>query len=217
MTRARASQAGFTLVETLASLTLLALLSLMLIAGAATGRAWSARLGRGAEGESVEAAQQALRSRLEGVFPAIAALSNLPIIDFQGQDDRVDFDAPAPASAGPDAFWRYRLELEPNGDLALLARNDLALDETRYAQRQILLRGVAGLQLAYFGPYGTAGVVGWAGRWQNQSAVPRLVRVRLSFPPGDRRRWPDLVIRPAAELDPACVIEPSTGRCRGRS
>jgi general secretion pathway protein J len=216
MSGVREPEAGFTLVETLASLSLLALLSLMLIAGAATGRVWSLRQGQGADEEVIVAAQDALRARLEHAYPAISALTNPPTIAFGGLDDHAEFVAPAPEAQGPDALWRYRFELQPNGDLVLLSRNDLAIDETRYARRQVLVRGVAGLQLAYFGASGTDGALRWVTRWQNQTALPRLVRARLTFAPGDPRRWPDLVVRPAAELDSLCVLDPTTGRCRGR-
>jgi general secretion pathway protein J len=215
--RRASPSAGFTLVETLASLTILAMLSLMLMAGAATARLWLPRLTGASQGETIEAAQGLLRARLERSYPNILAQTEPPEVDFGGHEDRLDFVAPASDARGPDALWRYRLALEPNGDLALYSRNDLALDDAHYAERQVLLHGVASLQLAYFGPSPPDGAARWRDRWDEQPSLPRLVRARVSFAPGDTRRWPDLLIRPAAELDSACVLSPSTGRCQGRS
>lgn len=215
--RGRSDDAGFTLVESLAALVIVGLLGLLIAVGASRAAMWAARPDQTSGWTSVEAAQGYLRARLERGFPYVGVLTSPPQIDFDGLADQADFMAPAAAARGPDALWRYHLALDPNGDLVLYGRSDLAIDQQRYSERQVLLRGAGALGLAYFGPSPPDGLARWQDRWSGQQTLPWLVRVRVDFPPGDPRRWPDLIVRPAAQLDSACVVDPSTGNCHGRS
>jgi len=54
-----------------------------------------------------------------------------------------------------------------------------------------LLRGVQGLELAFWHPGS-----GWVASWRNED-LPALIRIRVLFPPGDPRQWPDIVAAPA--------------------
>lgn len=56
-----------------------------------------------------------------------------------------------------------------------------------------LLSGIDRVEFHYWkeaGSDGTAG--GWQSAWNDQKP-PELVRIHLVFPPGDSRRWPDIV------------------------
>lgn len=98
----------------------------------------------------------------------------------------------------------------------LQSLSDLALDRQTWSGRQVLLNGVRSLDLAYFGPSQHGGPPVWRDDWREQSVMPSLVRVRIAFPDSDRRRWPDLVIHPRADIDANCVLIVQTGKCRGR-
>ncbi len=215
MNRTSAS-AGFTLVETLASLAILAMLSLMLVLGAQFGRRTLTRAD-GGQGAAVEAAQTLLRSRLQRTFPYGHPNSGFPTVDFNGAADRIQFYAPPPDSVGPDALQHYALSLTPGGDLRLSMVSDLANDQAQPTRTIPLLSGVASVEFAYFGLATPDVQPRWRAVWRNQANLPRLVRVRVGFPPGDRRLWPDLIVAPAATLDSQCQIEVNTGQCRGRS
>jgi general secretion pathway protein J len=56
----------------------------------------------------------------------------------------------------------------------------------------VLLDHLADAQFAYWN--GSA----WLSRW-NGKELPRLVRIRLAFPPGDARHWPDIIAAPMRE------------------
>ena len=58
----------------------------------------------------------------------------------------------------------------------------------------VLLAGVAGIHLSYYAMDGSGGA-GWADSW-TQDRLPLLVRIRIEFPPGDPRQWPDIVVEP---------------------
>jgi general secretion pathway protein J len=55
-----------------------------------------------------------------------------------------------------------------------------------------LIRGIDRIELAYWGSQSP----GQAGSWQTQwdgAGIPELIRLRLVFAKGDRRRFPDLI------------------------
>jgi general secretion pathway protein J len=53
-----------------------------------------------------------------------------------------------------------------------------------------LLRGVSRIELSFWRTGGN-----WVSSWQSAD-LPALVRVRLQFPRGDPRHWPDIVAAP---------------------
>jgi len=216
MTRSTAS-AGFTLVEALASLAILALLSLMLVAGTQFARSRMIRMQAADDGEIVETAQDLLRGRLSRAFPYARPNTGFPTVEFAGLPDRVSFFAPPPDVAAPDALQRYVLSVSPAGVLQLTRVSDLANDPDSAVRATPLLSAVRGLSIDYFGAAPPDNLPRWRARWEQQDALPRLVRVRVSFPPGDRRIWPDLIIAPAATLDSLCQVDSRSGLCRGRT
>ena len=80
-----------------------------------------------------------------------------------------------------------------------------------------LARGASGLSLAYFGDDPLSGGRSWQTRWYDRPQPPDLIRVRIAFPAGDKRHWPDLVARPRATVNNACRIDPMSGRCESAS
>ena len=198
-------QDGFTLIEALASLAILGLVSAMLVAGVGGGRrVWERLEQNAATGESVEMAQSVLRDRLERAYPATRYDASAPYVDFEGQAAQAVFLGPAsPATDSP--IVRQTLSLSPAGELLL----------SHDGSRTALLAGVRSMELSYFGPWSLDPRPGWRERWESLPEPPRLVRVRLAFQPGDRRVWPELLIRPAADVGAACLLNRATGRCRG--
>jgi type II secretory pathway pseudopilin PulG len=211
------ADAGLTLVEALASLTVLALLGVLLVSGTQFARLRLTRMQASDQGKVVEAAQDLLRGRLQRTFPYVRPNTGFPTVDFDGLPDKILFSGTPPDSKAPDALQHYVLTLAPGGVLQLTMVSDLANDPLQQTRAIPLLRGVAGLDLAYFGPAAPDNQPRWRPRWEQQATLPSLVRVRVAFAPGDRRVWPDLVVGPAATLDSQCQIEVNTGGCRGRS
>jgi general secretion pathway protein J len=211
------SSAGFTLVEALASLAILALVSLMLVAGTGFARARLSRLQAADDGEIVEAAQDLLRARLTHAFPYARTASGVPRVEFDGLPDRLDFYGPPPDADAPDALQHYVLGVTTAGVLQLTRVSDLANEPAASTKGVALLRGVTGIAIDYFGAAPPDNRPRWRERWEQQDTLPRLVRLRVGFASGDRRIWPDLIVAPAATLDSLCEIEANSGACRGRS
>jgi general secretion pathway protein J len=208
---------GFALVESLASLVIVGMISLLIIEGLGAGRrAWERVDSREATVEGIESAQQTLRDRVEETFPTTLYDTNPPSIEFDGGRDSLVFTANPPDSARPSPLRRYSLGLDTAGELVLASVSDVDPTVTGEAARQVLLTGVRALDIAYFGPTPPNNNLSWQPTWRSQSLPPQLVRIRLVFEPGDPRPWPDLIVRPRITIDSACLLNISNHKCRGR-
>ena len=209
--------AGFTLVEILVAMTLLALAAGMMFEGLGSGqRLWAGEAARTARGESVEAAQTALRARIEQLRPVTRFAGSAIYADVDGADRRLAFIAPPAAAQRPAAARRYQLALSEQGDLVLgsepLVDAGVGADYTD----EVLLRDVGGLDISYYGPDPKGGAPQWRSDWTHRATPPQLVKIKLTFRSGDRRVWPELIVHPAAVVDTLCSIDDATGSCRGR-
>ena len=209
------SSAGFALVQLLASLVILGMLSLLLVQGVSTGRrVWQGLDGAASAAEAVQTAQADLRDSIERAYPATRYDYGSPYVDFQGAAGALNFIAPPTDLGRPSALRRYSLAVTASGDLVLGSVSDVAADVGARTETRVLLHGVQQLDIAYFGPGKPDFMPRWRTSWTYESLLPQVVRVRLSLPPGDRRQWPDLMIRPQATVDSDCVLY--MGKCRGR-
>ena len=212
------ADAGVALVEALASLVIVGMIALMLATGAATGRrVWERLDTREAAGEAIDSAQTTLRDRLEQAFPATLYDRAPPRPDFDGGPAAIVFLSSPPQAARPAPLRRYTLGLEGGGALTLSSISDAAPADRTSPQREVLIQGVRRLDVAYFGPQPPDEGRRWGDSWRFRPGLPEAVRVRVAFAPGDRRRWPDLIVRPQASVDSACLLNPATHRCKGVS
>ena len=213
--------AGFTLIEMLVSLALLSVTSVLLLAAVTTGRGIERRAETAAlAGESVAAAQGLLRNRIEAMVPEGLYGGGEPRADVRGDGSVLSFTAPPVDGDRPAPPQRFRLLLTRAGELSLFSIDPLSTRANPDAPQLIgwtrapLLGNVASLDIGYFGVHPPDNTRRWRSFWQDRPAPPELVRIRIGFGPGDRRFWPDLIIRPAATVNTACRIKPATGRCR---
>jgi general secretion pathway protein J len=215
---------GFTLVEMLVSLAILAMMATMMLGGLRSVGQWA---GRGADklndDDGIVAAQRVLRERIEQMRAIIDRNSLSPILDATGQEDSFTFIAPPLARSEPDSLWRYRIAASATGDLILYTASGLD-DRYNFAERgvkgwqpHIVLKNVQTIRINYFGerPIGSGSV--WQVSWLRRPQPPALVRIRITLRPGDKRHWADLIVRPRATENSACKIDILTGRCGGVS
>ncbi|MGE5517927.1 MAG: prepilin-type N-terminal cleavage/methylation domain-containing protein [Bacteroidota bacterium] len=212
----RHRQAGFTLVEALVSLALVGMAGVLVVAGlGGTHQVWtrSGTLSRNVE--TVEAAQALLRQRLESAVPA-TRYDGGPHADLDGQPTTLSFVAPPGDAFGPGGPRKYVLRLTASGDLMLSSVGDGLPTPLAVRREEILLAGAQSLDLAYFGAAQPDSGRTWQRVWQKHSVPPQLIRIRVHFPPGDSRWWPELVVRPRADLDTDCLLDSDGSRCRAR-
>lgn len=208
---------GFALVEALVSLVIVAMISLLMIEGVTTGRrVWERIDASSANGEAIDAAQAILRDRVEQIFPATLEDRTPPSIDFDGGSQALTFLSSPAQFERPAPLRRYRLALTAGGDLVLSSTSDVASPADGVVSRQTLLRGVRAVDLAYFGAADPDQIRHWRQAWEEQPEPPELIRLRLAFEPGDRRQWPDLIIRPRVTVDTGCKFNPVNPGCGSR-
>jgi len=197
---------GFTLIEMLVALALLALLSALLVAGL--------RLSRNAVLTSETATERLLRTeraldlirrQLQQAEPLpLAAGVDPPPVAFAGDGASIVFIAPPAAylaRGGEQVTW---LVLEHTGAGARLVLRfrplDRASDRWPLAeggtdlQSAVLLDDIAGARFSFFGRAAPGADARWLADWRNEPALPDLIRVTVT---GGGEAWPDLVVAPA--------------------
>lgn len=211
------ASSGFALIEALASLVIVAMISLLIFQGVGVGRrVWEGIDSTASSAEAIEGAQSILRGRIEQMYPATLYGGNEAEADINGQAETLEFLAPPIGAGRPAPLRRYRLELTVGRQLLLSSISDVVWNKDPGVTQQVLLNGVQQIDLAYFGVQQPDFQRQWRSSWQQQVVPPELVRIRVAFGRGDRRRWPDLIVHPLTTIDSACILSAATSRCRGR-
>ncbi|MDQ2090853.1 prepilin-type N-terminal cleavage/methylation domain-containing protein [Marimonas arenosa] len=196
-------EAGFTLVEVLVSLTLLALMSTIMLGGFQFGaRSWDRVSTVSAERDRVYATHAFLRQRLGSLsLPSGLARevdeTTLPIV---GNETMVSFLASWQTGPVVSGLYLFRLwHDDSDGGRLMLSWQQLVGTETGGGEgtrgERVLLDGVAQLQLGYFGTTREAPGGLWASNWDTRAGGLRLLKLEVQFS-DPRRHWPVLMVAP---------------------
>lgn len=183
MTR-KQGESGFTLIETLVSIALLALLVAFLPGLLQMGMTalhsqseLDAISGRGP-------ARQYLSQRLASATPALQRQADGRLrLAFAGRSSELSFVAPAALGEEHSGIQAYRVALVNTG-LELTAR-PYVIDGPAEARTSVLMHAVTSLNLRYFGQLGGEDGARWHDEWIGESHLPQLVELRTGF--SDRR------------------------------
>jgi general secretion pathway protein J len=194
-------QSGFTLLETLVAVTVLALLMIGVTQGVRSGFAlWSAQTRRSAQTAELDATARVLRGLLTAI-PVGSAVAGrgaaASAIAFEGRADRLGFVGDLPTGFGDSR--RAEITIVLRGGRLMLAwtahRHEASDGAAPQPTEVELIRGVEGLEFAYWGDPAGGNAAQWLAQWDGP-ALPQLIRIRLGFGKGDGRHWPDLVAAP---------------------
>ncbi len=207
-------EAGFTLLELLVALTLLAMLSLVLFGGFRFGtRAWDRSESATAGGNEIRRAQDAIASTLSRAYPEMQTADPAhPHIFFGGEANAVTFLGPDRAQDGAMSIYTLARQGEA---LTMTTTPELARDPRRQTVNRKLLDHVAAFDLAYFGVGKVGDPPRWFTRWHDPARLPRLVRIRATL---SRRgpAWTEMVVAPRIAADADCNYDALTKFCQGR-
>ena len=200
MTAPRAS-GGFTLLETVVALTLLAVMLAMLFGGLRTGiRAWDAGSSRGDRAEQVLLAAAFLRKDLTAAFPWRFKDPLVVKLAFHGEPGAVRFVSMRPAEIGGGGLAFVSFAFEPGqgaaGGRLVMRRAFAASEATDFtsvdgADGFTLLEGVSSARFSYFGSENDVAPPSWNDKWEYTQRIPTHVRLELSL---GETKLPDLVV-----------------------
>jgi general secretion pathway protein J len=219
MNRTAACSRGFTLIEVLVSVALLALIATILVASLQLGgHTWQRVTRLAASSEDIAQAQAFLRERLGTVYPDTHVDGPLATPSFLVSDgSSLEFSGFAPA-ASTGALLRYQIAVRgERGALTVRARRDSPSSSVRPSADgtdETLVRDVASLTLQFWQE--SADSPGrWVNSWSAPKDLPRLIRIDVNFPPGDPREWPSLYVEPRVDTAVDCQFDVVSRRCRG--
>jgi general secretion pathway protein J len=195
------SQAGFTLLEVLASLVLLAFLMAAIFSGLhATTKSIKAGDAVIDRIDQMRAAQEFLRRELAAATAMPWALDpeRNPIV-FTGDEHQMRFVAPLPGYLEKLGPQLQTLSLVDDGNSMLRLEMTFAMlppdggVPRPLDKPEVLLRGIRSGHFSYATRDSTYRLGGWSDRWTDVSGLPVLVRIELDdkhLPP----IWPDLIV-----------------------
>jgi general secretion pathway protein J len=194
--RQEEGQAGFALVEVLVSLALAALVGVLLVETVRlAGRTATAVTGAERAGQV-----QAVRDHLQRTLGSLASRhvdGSLPALQGTGDGLSASIAADNTLERPADIVASLATVPRPEGGFDLIERQiplEALQGAAGTARSEVLLPGIAGLALQYFGSPAKGRPSAWFPAWIRTDRQPELVEVRIAFGPGDRRRWVPLVI-----------------------
>ena len=179
-------EAGFSLIELLVSLTLLAMILAMLPGAFRTGK-------RGWETASVieqraaaDASIDYLRHRLAEAAPLFDKdESGRSQLAFSGGSQALSFVAPAPSGPVGGGLYRFTLTAQPSAGAVPLA---LILRMVPYRQQEpqfasapsehVLMPAIGSFRLRYFGIQNEKELPAWSDVWPRQDRLPAMIELQ---------------------------------------
>ena len=210
----RAAQSGFTLMEVLLALVLLA----MLMGGAFAAMRASTRAVESGEKlidrtNKIRVAQEFIRREISQSM-ALAVdtdTSTGEIRLLEGDGEQITFVAPMPGYLGRGGAYVQRLTFEDTeGGLSLVFRHamhngykpeDRPLEDPD-VEPVVLLENIRDASFEYRSLDDQGKLGDWEEEWDEKSRLPLLVRVNIEFVPEAQMLWPELVIPLMLESTP---------------
>jgi len=213
---------GFTLVELLIAVALLALLTTLVFGGLRfAARAWARTDHRAVAAGDLWAIQNVFRHAISGAYPAFASADPTDReVVFSGASEWLALVAPLPTAiaSGVEAHQRFFVEGEGRSRALLMAwRLNLSASEEGALlpeNRVRLLDHVRTLRFAYYGARDDTQAPQWWGRWSGFTRLPDLVRVHVERDDPALPEWPDLVVEPKTTVNTACIFDAVASLCR---
>lgn len=188
----RGAAAGFTLVELLTTLFLMALISAALLGGLRFGlKAWATGTAHATASAEVDGVARLLGRLIAGAIPIVERdPRERRTVRFSGARDRLTLVAALPPHLGPGGLYELTLARDSDGTLVLRRRllrdGDGAIGTTSAIP---LIEAATDLRLAYYGTRATETAPRWHETWRDEAVLPALVRLDLAFADGDPRTW----------------------------
>jgi general secretion pathway protein J len=199
-TSGSAAEGGFTLLEVLVAVAVLAFLVVGLTQGVRTGlNLWSAQTRRIVAVSELDATARVIRNMLTSIpIEAAGASGTVPApIGFKGEPNRINLIGELPTGLGVTQRADITIELKLGRVvIAWIPHRHEASGMPAAAPTETeLIRKVDNLEFAYWGATSPNAPATWLTEW-DAPMLPGLIRVRVGLTKGDPRHWPDLIVAP---------------------
>jgi general secretion pathway protein J len=223
MTAARFRARGFTLIELMVALLLMAGIASILYGSLAlASQSWDRGEAKAEQASDMRAALTYLRTQLSEQYPQrIWKTPEVPLM-FAGEHEELRYAAVLPERVAGGGVYYFRLAVVRTEEKSQLVQErtipdpaSLQAPEFADAERSVLADNIAELRLGYFGrdPNSADAVAPtWRDRWEDPQRLPLLVR--LDVKPVKGAPWPTLVVEPRRSPEAGCVgWDQAGGRC----
>lgn len=197
----RRAPGGFTLLETVLALTLLAVMLALLFGGLRAGvRSWEAGSSRGDRADQVLLTSAFVRKELTAAFPWRFKDPLVVKLAFRGEREALRFVSMRPAEIAGGGLAFVSFSFEPGqggaGGRVLMRRVPAAFEATDFstvdaAEPFALLEGVRAARFSYYGAENDAVAPSWNDKWEYTQRLPTHVRIEIAL---GETRLPDLVV-----------------------
>jgi general secretion pathway protein J len=200
-THARYCEAGFTLLEILVAMVVLAMIVTTAFGSLRLGeRSWEAGHARTSETETLRTVAGVLQRQFNQILPLSWTEDAETTIAFNGSSERVRFIAPAPQHHGSTGLFEYTLVVEALDNSAHLVLYYRLHDpdsngfepEGSDRQRVLLVDELKSASFAFYGSPLADDAPQWHSQWSVEAeSFPKLVQARLVTFAG-QQPWPEL-------------------------
>ena len=222
MTARTDAQSGFTLIEVLVGLTLLAMLATLIATGTQiSGRAWNSAERRTTEIDDMDAVQGLIRRTIERAQPSFAAADPADMtIAFSGEPETLSLVTAQPGTQGNGPWARERFFVARSGKTRALFMSwqvdapAAVTDQSAPVSEAMLLDRVRAVRFAYFGPPRTGEAPVWLQQWTDRDRLPDMVRVAVERDGANFAKWPELVVATRITANAGCIYDALSSTCR---
>ena len=222
--RCNRRSAGFTLVELMVALLLLALISGVLYGSLSlSANSWDRGEAKADQASDMRQTAEFLRQALGAEHPLRLHKAVDQPLYFAGASDSLAFAGATPGRVGGGIYY-FRIALAASGQSSKLVLSRTIPDYTALkppsfdtADASVLAEGVAQLKFSYFGRDPDANDVvdpTWRDHWDDPQILPLLIRMDVKTAQGTS--WPSLVVEPKIAPEAGCrAWDANRRRCAG--
>lgn len=204
------SDAGYTLLEMLAAIAIIALMSVPMASGMEFGiRTWQDAHVKVSEQERIMLVRARLTDWMRGAHPVdvnrVAGVKSYPVT---GDEATLSFMTAIHPDPVRDSLYRVTLRLSEGGALQAGVMPDHAQYEDGAEETWFdLLAGVDAVRFSYLDGVDAGGSFIWASEWQERISMPQAFRMDLDFA-DDKQGWQTVTVRPVISEQAHCVPLP---------
>ena len=215
--------AGFTLIEVVIAMALLATIMVLLYSGLTFAlRSWDSGDANGRRVADRRLGENFLRREMTELFPMRWKDATAVKFAFEGEQDHLRFVSSRPAGIQQGGLSLVALEVRDGEARSrnLVMRRALPDDEAvdfnplDKAEPVLLIANVESAQFSYYGAESDFGEARWSDSWPYKAQIPLLVKLRVKM--SDGRVLPDFVIRVMLGVEAGCLESSFQRGCRPR-